>query len=76
MRAVLGLLIKFSGWAFIVWALVTGLGFFAILMVNFVGTHGAESGGDILTVLGVTLVAALFGLGIAKLGSYLCKPKS
>ncbi len=50
------------------------MGFIAILMVNFVGTHGAESGGDILRILGLCILGTLLGVGLARLGKRLSGP--
>lgn len=71
MRSLIGTVLRVLGWGLAAWSLVAGVGFIAILMINFVGTHGAESGRDILVVLAVATTGTLLGVGIAKLGRYL-----
>ena len=73
MRILFGFLIQVSGWALLAWALVAGLGFCAIFLVNFIGTKGAEGGQDVLMAAAATLLVTLIGLGVVKLGTLLGK---
>lgn len=73
MRALVGLILQLIGWGLAAWSLVAGLGFFAILMVNFVGTHGSESGRDIALVLTLGAAGTLLGLAISRFGRRLSR---
>ena len=71
MRSLAGITLQILGWALAAWSSIAGIGFIGVLMINFVGTHGAESGRDILVILGLGTAGILLGVAIAKLGKHL-----
>ena len=75
MRRSLGLLLMVAGWSAAAWCGVVGLMFSSVYLMGYLGTRGNEAGSELVGMLGMTAAAVTVSLLVARLGSYLRKPR-
>ena len=75
MRRILGILLQLVGWGAAAYCGLAGLAFCGVYLMGFIGTGGREGGGELLVMLGLTAACVGVGYGLARLGTYLARPR-